>query len=134
MKTIVLFSLEESTLSDIQRRIRHLGLTPLWMLVEEWALNLDILIQVAGVIVDEVDQEFSQSESLLDLEQWLLEAPNSPPRMFLMPTGNRRLDRHAHSDPWTIVHHLDEVFTNDELYALAHSRRRNYADGPIICV
>lgn len=123
MGTIVIFSKDEDTLAEIKSRAVKLEFDPQWIPVEEWVCRLDSMLHAVAVILDEVDGEFVRREEVVDLEQYLLETPRIPPRMFLVPGGCRRLDSFARSDPSNKVHHQPDKFTDEEIYSLVHSRR-----------
>lgn len=129
MGTVVIFSREENTLADIKNRLLKLGFVTVWIPVEEWVRHLDTILRAEGVILDEVDWEFRRRVEVDQLEQYLLEGPRIPPHMFLVPTGNRRLENFARSDPQVKVHHASDILKDEELYSLVHSRSARYLPG-----
>lgn len=122
MGNIVMFSREKDTLADIKNRLVKMGFLPEWIPIEDWAVRLDTILHADGVILDEVDSEFARRKEVDELEQYLLEDKKMPPHMILVPAGHRRLDNLARSDPQTKVHHASDVFKDEELYSLVHSR------------
>lgn len=122
MGTIVIFSRDENTLSDIKNRLVKMGFLPEWIPVEDWPHRLDTILHANGVILDEVDGDFARRKEVDELEQYLLENKKMPPHMILVPAENRRLDNFARSDPKTKVHHEPDKFMDEELYSLVHSR------------